>query len=168
MQERNLQLTRDGLINFLEFAGRRGLINKGTAGARIIACNTILGILDETEASDLSKIDIEAVIQRHRNIAAGKISPTTLKTYESRVRIALNDFIEYTKDPSSWKPGIQQRPSRAGALAPSAKKPKEVERRGAPIQPSIHIDLQIHIPPEATITQIDQIFESISRHLPLK
>ncbi|WP_449369993.1 DUF5343 domain-containing protein [Thiomonas sp.] len=31
--------------------------------------------------------------------------------------------------------------------------------------PSVHIDIQIHISPEATTDQIDQIFKSMSKHL---
>lgn len=31
--------------------------------------------------------------------------------------------------------------------------------------PSVHIDIQIHISPEASIDQIDQIFKSMSKHL---
>lgn len=31
--------------------------------------------------------------------------------------------------------------------------------------PSLHIDLQVHISPEASIEQIDAIFASISKHL---
>lgn len=34
-----------------------------------------------------------------------------------------------------------------------------------PVQPSIHIDLQIHISPEATAGQIDSIFASVAKHL---
>ena len=32
-------------------------------------------------------------------------------------------------------------------------------------QPSIHIDLEIHISPESTLEQIDKVFESIAKHL---
>lgn len=35
----------------------------------------------------------------------------------------------------------------------------------APPTPSVHIDVQIHISPDATASQIDQIFESIAKHL---
>jgi hypothetical protein len=31
--------------------------------------------------------------------------------------------------------------------------------------PSVHIDIQIHISPEASVDQIDQIFKSMSKHL---
>lgn len=33
------------------------------------------------------------------------------------------------------------------------------------MSPSIHIDVHIHIPPEATLDQIDKIFESMGKHL---
>jgi hypothetical protein len=33
------------------------------------------------------------------------------------------------------------------------------------VSPSVHIDVQIHISPEATADQIDQIFSSMSKHL---
>jgi len=166
MQERNLQLTQDNLINFLDFVAEKGLMKKDTAVSYKKACRIVLGILDETEAADLSKINLEKVILRHRNLAAGKVSPATLKSYEGRVRAAVNGFFEYAKDPSSWKPAVQQRISRAArAVVSPAKKSKEVEGRGTPIQPSIHIDFQVHISPEATPEQIDQIFASMRRHL---
>lgn len=172
MQGQNIQLTRDNLIAFLDFAAEKGLLKKTTARARKIASQIILKILSETEAADLSKIDLENVILRHRNLAAGKISPTTIKAYESRVQIAVNDFIEYTQDPSSWKPGSKQR---ARIATPTAKKPrirslitesKEPKTEEYTFgQPPVHIDFQIHISPEATPEQIDQIFASMRRHL---
>lgn len=174
MVDKGIQLGRDNLISFLDFVAEKGLMKSQTAIAYKKASNVILGILDETEAADLSKINLEEVILRHRNLAAGRIKPTTLKAYEARTRAAIGGFIEYTKDPSLWKPAVQQRPSRTAKAAPSVTKSKSdklketAKGEGAPRQPSIHIDLQIHISPEATQTQIDQIFDSISRHFPLK
>ena len=39
------------------------------------------------------------------------------------------------------------------------------EQKGNKFQPKIHIDVQIHISPESTADQIDQIFASMSKHL---
>ena len=175
MQERNIQLSRDSLISFLDFVAEKGLMKRDTAVAYKKSCNVILGILDENEASDLSKINLEGVITRHGNLAAGRISPTTLKSYETRTRAAVTNFIEYTKNPSSWRPGIKQRSSRVKAKGPSPSD-KKTEPSVVPIipreltieeeeQPSIHIDFQIHISPETTPEQIDQIFASMRRHL---
>jgi len=38
-------------------------------------------------------------------------------------------------------------------------------QRVSSIVPSLHIDIQIHIPPDASAEQIDQIFASMSKHL---
>ena len=169
MQERHGQFSRDAMNKFLDLAGEKGLLKKATAQARKNAINIVLGILDENESADLSKINLESIIQRHRNLATGNIIPKTLATYESRTRIAVRDFLEYVKNPSSWKAG-QQRASRTAKTKPSVTKPKSGEpeettkREGAPRQPSVHIDLQIHISPESTPEQIDKIFESMSHH----
>ena len=49
-----------------------------------------------------------------------------------------------------------------------AKSPATVAEVSAPSKqasPSLHIDIQIHISPDATTDQIDQIFSSMSKHL---
>lgn len=168
MQERDDKLSRDVMYEFLEFAGEKGLLKKTTASARRDASKIILGILDDNEAADLSKVDLESVIQRHRNIATGKIQPKTLTTYESRTRIAVKDFLEYVENPTGWKPSTKQRVRRTGSITRSSKKDSNKEDLGRPQingQPSVHIDLQVHISPEASAEQIDQIFASMSRHL---
>ena len=171
MQRVNTDLSRDALVNFLNFAGGKGLIKKDTAVSYRNASGIILAILDDSEAADLSRIDLEDVIARHRNIAAGKIPPATLQSYESRLRTAVKNFLEYSRNPSSWKPDIKQRAARATAAKPTnipePLEPKRIveEAGGFQSQPSVHIDLQIHISPEARPEQIDQIFASMRRHL---
>jgi len=167
MQERNIQLSRDSLFDFLDFAAEKGLVKKTTAAARKDASKTILKILDEDEAADLSKVDLEDVIQRHRNLATGRIMPQTLAAYESRTRTAVKDFLEYFNNPTVWKPSTQRRAKRAGGDRSTAKS-SITKDLGSPKpigQPSVHIDLQIHISPEATPEQIEQIFASMRRHL---
>ncbi|MFC1909005.1 hypothetical protein ACFLXD_04015 [Chloroflexota bacterium] len=174
MQERSTGITRDDLYTFLKFAGERNLINKSTIANRERACKHILGILDETEAADLSKIDLEDIISRHKIKAASKIPPSSLTGYESHVRGAVRDFLEYVRNPSSWRPSIQPRSRRATTPTQAATKPRSrtlaskpeeiISPPEIPTQPSVHIDFQIHISPESTPEQIDKIFESMSRH----
>ena len=118
---------RDDLNNFLDFAGEKGLLKKATAASRKVAANVILGILDENEASDLSSVDLDAIISRHRNLAGGKIIPRTLSTYESRTKIAVNDFLEYLKNPSSWQG------SRTRTRSPAKASPIEKSKASVPI-----------------------------------
>jgi hypothetical protein len=52
--------------------------------------------------------------------------------------------------------------------APGAASPNSQETPapvGASPQPEVHIDIQIHISPESSADQIDQIFESMGKHL---
>ncbi len=174
MVEEGIQASRDNLIAFLDFVAEKGLMKRQTAMAYRKACNVILKILDESEVNDLSKINLEAVFRRHRNLAASRILPATLTSYEARTRAAIDGFIEYVKDPSSWKPSVQQRTRRSAKPAQPvtkskirtpASKTEEIEvRTETSHHPSIHVDFQIHISPESTPEQIDKIFESMSRH----
>lgn len=170
MQETRIELSRNGLIKFLDYTSTKSLMNPGTVATRRKACETILGILDDAEAADLSKIDLEDVIRRHSIKSAGKFVPATLKGYESHLRGSIKDFFDYAKDPSSWRPPSRKKVSKTTAVkkpksVSPVSKPKEFEGvEKLPSQPSVHIDFQIHISPESTPEQIDKIFESMSRH----
>ncbi|TET73857.1 MAG: hypothetical protein E3J56_03465 [Candidatus Aminicenantes bacterium] len=71
---------------------------------------------------------------------------------------ALKELADFKAEkPPEDKPAIQKEkiePEIPGEETPSILPP-----------PSIHIDLQIHISPEAKLDQIDKIFESMAKHL---
>ena len=167
MQQNPDKYSRDALNNFLDFASEKGLLKRATAQARKQASAVVLGILDQNEAADITKINLDDVIQRHRNRATGKIIPKTLATYESRTRIAVGDFLNYVKNPSAWKPSQQRKGKKGATTLPTGKTLENKDLKGSETtgQPSVHIDFQIHISPEASPEQIDQIFESMRRHL---
>ena len=54
-----------------------------------------------------------------------------------------------------------------GQKAESTPKPneKEVEKKTYSLDPSVHIDIQIHIPPDATPEQLEAIFKNMSKYL---
>lgn len=56
-------------------------------------------------------------------------------------------------------PKGRKQPGEVGAAEP----PRMPERASS--QPTLHIDIQIHIPADATVDQIDQIFSSMAKHL---
>ncbi len=167
------ELNREKLIEFLEFVAEKGLMNPQTAIGYKKASGVILQILDAKEAADLSKIDLNAVFLRYRNLATSKVKPATLKTYQIRTRAAINMFIEYTKDPSSWKPGIKTRVLKVQKSQSQEQitteeqitRPEEVIEEEKIKYPTLHIDLQIHISPDAKPEQIDKIFSSMREHL---
>jgi len=53
-------------------------------------------------------------------------------------------------------------PQQDGVVPASEPAHNLTNRRG---HPSLHIDIQIHISPEASAEQIDQIFASMAKHL---
>jgi len=62
------------------------------------------------------------------------------------------------------RPPTKRRPSKKASEEPPAKEAeKPVIFSG--VEPSIHIDIQIHISPDAKLDQIDQIFASMAKHL---
>lgn len=62
------------------------------------------------------------------------------------------------------------KPTAIPTSAPSAQESEhgatsEIKKR---YSPNLHVDIQIHISPDSSAEQIDKIFESMAKHLPLK
>jgi hypothetical protein len=100
-------LSRAALLDFIDYLSNKGLMNKTTAAARKAASNRVLGVLDEDEAQDVSKIDIDAVMSRFHNLEGSKFTPGSLNTYKSRLSSAIEDFLRYQRDPLNFKPSLQ-------------------------------------------------------------
>lgn len=68
------------------------------------------------------------------------------------------------------KPRAQALPSKPAAAIPRTPKEAKPEERsnGVGFAPKLHVDIQIHISPDSSPEQIDKIFESMAKHLPLK
>jgi hypothetical protein len=92
----------DDLLDFLGHASDRGLMPATTAQALAVASRNVLGILTEAERADLSQLDIEAVIKRFVNKRAKDFNPASLKEYGRRVRRAVELFLKWRDDPSSF------------------------------------------------------------------
>lgn len=54
---------------------------------------------------------------------------------------------------------VPETPSIQPQIAPAQDRPAGV------VSPSVHIDIQVHISPDASAEQIDKIFESMAKHL---
>ena len=70
------------------------------------------------------------------------------------------------------RPTGKIKPEKSGAKTDTRESPKETSPKNAPSasskqsqgNPNLHIDLQIHISPDATLEQIDAIFASMAKH----
>jgi hypothetical protein len=92
----------DDLLEFLGHSADRGLMPATTAQALAVASRNVLGVLTEAERDDLSQLDIDAVIKRFVNKRAKDFNPASLKEYGRRVRRAVELFLKWREDPSSF------------------------------------------------------------------
>jgi hypothetical protein len=118
--------TGQGLVEFCEYAASKGLLNRETAGSLRTASARILGIDEGWESTDLTKLDVEALLQRFETLHKGDFTPQSLAVYKSRFRKALNLYQTYLSNPSGFRP--QVRPSRKPSErkdAPERKEPPE-------------------------------------------
>lgn len=102
-------LSFDNFLQFLDWTAQKGKIKSSTVSALKVASNKVLGVLENEEKKDLSKIDLDEVFDRFKNLNAHKFSPESLRVYKSRTNNALNDFFSYQQSPENWKPSISQR-----------------------------------------------------------
>jgi hypothetical protein len=92
--------------------------------------------------------------------AAGKqVITKTVATFK-----ALCESAEFAPIDEQSEPLVQTGPMHVPA-ATAAAVPARIANSGTSGGPSVHIDIQIHISPEASIDQIDQIFKSMAKHL---
>jgi len=94
--------TVDDLLEFLDHAGDKGLMPAATAQALAVASRNVMGILSEQEKKDLSQLDVDSVIKRFNNKRARDFNPSSLKEYGRRVRKAVELFLSWREDPSSF------------------------------------------------------------------
>lgn len=98
--------SRAKLLDFLDFLGNKGLMNKTTVASRKAAANTLLSILSDQEAQDVTKLDLNEVAIRFTNLKGAGFKPESIKVYKSRVSSAIEDLKQYRTNPLSFKPSI--------------------------------------------------------------
>lgn len=112
--------SRDELIKFLNYVGAKGLLSPATAESRRASVNKVLGILSDDEASDVSKIDLEEVARRFANLNGQSYTADSLRTYKSRTKSSIDDFLRYVDNPMAFKVGGAKRTPRAKPLKDAA------------------------------------------------
>lgn len=103
----------DSFNKFLDHVIEKGLMKPETAKGRKRAANSILGILEPDECTDLREIDVDHVSHRFANLQGTEFKPASLKVYQSRLRSALSDFVRYVEDPIGFKSAVNTRATKA-------------------------------------------------------
>lgn len=141
----SLDYSRDALLEFLDYLGEKGIVNKNTAQSRKAACGKILGILDDNEAEDLRAIDINDVAARFNNLYGLKYTSKSLTVYRSRVSTALKHFFKYKENPANFS--IDS----VGSNPKIIKKPKRVVENSGGSEPERPSEKQV------TFSQIETL-----------
>jgi hypothetical protein len=123
--------SREAALEFLDYVRKKGLMAPATAQARKAAVSRVLSVLDENEARDVTKIDLDQVMTQFGHLHGKDFTPQSLMTYKSRVRSALDDFAAYVDNPLGFKPNIQAR-ERASNGSNSSSAKSRTERGPAP------------------------------------
>lgn len=101
--------SRAELLKFLDYVGSKGLMSPATAESRKASVNKVLGILSDEEADDVATIDIEEVVRRFANLHGQGYTQDSLRTYKSRTKSSIQDFLRYVENPLGFKVGGQSR-----------------------------------------------------------
>jgi hypothetical protein len=101
------------LVEFWTRVAQQGLMKPNTANSYKSACVQILGIDAEWEQYDVKTLDVEELFRRFENKRHSEFTPQSLEVYKRRLSIAIRSFLEYSNNPSGWKPGVRKRNKRA-------------------------------------------------------
>lgn len=94
-----------GLIEFVNFASEKHLINANTAGALRAASREVLSAIEPEswETLDLRTVDVDDFTTRFERARAGKLKPESLLVYKSRFKNAVQMYFKYLDNPSGWR-----------------------------------------------------------------
>jgi hypothetical protein len=148
--------SRADLLRFLDWMAEKGLIPANTASSRKASANKVLALLSDEEAADVTSVDVDDLIQRFGTKFGQQYDPSSVLTYKSRLRSAIEDFKSYCENPVGFRPSgrVQQRPRNpkdanvGPKAAPAAGEP--AARRDALPSPSAHV-LPIAIRADVTV-----------------
>lgn len=104
--------TCKGLIEHWDWAAKKGLMNKNSAGSLRAACTQVLSAVDGSASIDIDDLDIDDAITRFNNLKARNFTPKTVKEYGKRFERAVHSFRSYISDPSGWKPSSSPKSGR--------------------------------------------------------
>jgi hypothetical protein len=101
------------LVDFLDYAADKGLMEANTAASQKTAVQKVIGMDGDLAEIDVAALDLEQQLRRFGTKFKSEFTPGSLNTYGSRVRSAVANFLAWNQDPAGWKPS--RRAPRAGS-----------------------------------------------------
>jgi hypothetical protein len=111
--------SKRALFSFIDNAIDKGRINVNTGGGIRAACNKLLEQVAPDD--DVRSLDLKAAVVQYANRHPGELSGDSLRVYESRVRTAIDAFVQAATDPTSFSFRSKGVPGNGAKRARSAK-----------------------------------------------
>lgn len=113
------------------------------------------------DAHQRPQTDLDHVFSTHSS-GGKQVIGKTISTFKALVELA--DFSQVGR-PATTQAASVSAPAPVTASEPPVVVPPAAGPPAAPSGPNLHIDIQVHISPEASPEQIEKVFESMARHL---
>jgi hypothetical protein len=129
-----MNFSKQALMGFVETSITKGRLNKNTGAGIRAACKKILEQVGPDE--DVSGLDVTAAVFQYNNRHPNELSAESLRVYESRVRGAIDSFVQSVKDPTGYK-----LPGKSNGAKPGKpigkKQPSKDVKESAPPTPEV-------------------------------
>lgn len=134
----NKEYSQQELIKFLNYLKDKNLIKSRTVNSWISAVSNLLSDPSESECNDVRTVDIDLAVHRAANRASNTTSPSSLRSYRTRTKRAIEEFVSWKSGPADYRPLSFKKPqtqSNSGHTSKSRSK-----HASASIQPSTNDD----------------------------
>lgn len=96
-----MEMTKSKVMDFVNYAIDKGLVNANTGGGWKSAAMRILE--DFADDDDLVGIDVPSEVLRYNNRHPGVLSPDSLNQYQKRVITILAEFTKWQNSPTTYR-----------------------------------------------------------------
>lgn len=124
-EETNKEYSQPELIKFLNYIKDKNLVKSRTVDSWISAASNLLSDPSEAECNDVRTVDIDLAVHRAANRPSNTISPSSLRSYRTRTKRAIEEFVNWKSDPASYRPRNFEKlrtPSDSGHISKSKSK----------------------------------------------
>lgn len=138
-----MNFSKIALMSFIEASITKGRLNKNTGAGIRAACRKVLEQVGPDD--DVSGLDVTAAVFQYNNRHPNELSADSLRVYESRVKSAIDSFVQSVKDPTGYK--LPGKTNGAKAVKASSKK---VQGKGSSTAEAQTADMPSVAAPAAT------------------
>lgn len=96
--------SKGALLRFIDIAAEKGFVTANVAKNWRGAAAKLLNDLSAAEEADIRTVDFGIAARKVANREPGALSPGSLQSYKSRAATAVEEFVNWTDNPTTYKP----------------------------------------------------------------